>query len=113
MEIMTNRFFRKGKKLENAVKDQLLIGHHVCDKLTAALLELGEKQFVLDDELFLLKEAELKDVENYLRNFDSTALKLHYDEKRRVREERIEGFQQEREGRQKIKALIDSYKNQE
>ena len=68
---------------------------------------------LLDNELFPLKEAKLKDVEDYLKRFDSTALKLHYDEKRRLREEKIEGFQQKREGRQKIKALIDSYKNQE
>ena len=112
MEIMTNHFFRKGKKLENAFKDQLTIGHHVCDRLTAALLELDGKQFVLDNELFPLKEAKLKDVEEYLKRFDSTALKLHYDERRRLVEEKIEGFQQEREGQRKIKTLIDNYKNQ-
>ena len=105
-------FVRKGKKLENAVKNQLSIGYHVCDRLTAALLELDGKQFVLDNELFPLKEAKLNDVEDYLKRFDSTALKLYYDEKRRLREEKIEGIQQEREGRQKIKDLIDSYKKQ-
>ena len=99
--------------VESAVKDQLAIGVHVCDKLTAIRLELGEKQFVLDDNLFPLKEAELKDVEDYLRNFDSSALKLHYDERRRLVEEKIDEFKQKREGQQKIKTLIDNYKNQE
>lgn len=113
MEIMTNRFFRGGTKIESAVKDQLAIGVHVCDKLTAIRLELGEKQFVLDDNLFPLKEAQLKDVEDYLRNFDSSALKLHYDERRRLVEEKIDEFNQKREGQRKIKTLIDNYKNQE